>query len=130
MIDFKKYFSFPLERRNIKVFCSKGEMAFDFAFQMLFPNAYYAPDIYDLCLHAINEAFPLKIFPLPATYDAEKGIVFIEGKEFIVIRGWGYLTGGGTFALGLSHDEALEIQNSFGEYIAQILNGSYGKSTS
>lgn len=36
------------------------------------------------------------------------------------VRGWGYLTGSGHGALGLSESEAVEIQNALGRLIAAI----------
>ena len=42
-------------------------------------------------------------------------------QPIIRIRGWGYLTGIG--GLHLSEEEAIRIQNEFGDYIIKQLNG-------
>lgn len=38
------------------------------------------------------------------------------------IRGWGYLTGKGHGALGLSESEGRRLQEATGEHIARLLN--------
>lgn len=43
-----------------------------------------------------------------------------EGKPILLIRGWGYLTGIG--GLHLSDEEAIKIQDEFGDYIIEQLN--------
>lgn len=122
-MEFKKYFQFPLQRKYTKVLTKDWSMAFDFAFPMLFPNAYTPLDeIKDLVVDAINAGVPLTLF---TNVKHEKGLIFIDDKEFILIRGWGYLTGGGSGALGLAPDIAVKIQDEFANYIVQILNGTY-----
>ena len=49
----------------------------------------------------------------------DKGIVSIKGVNIIRIRGWGHLTGCG--ALNLPPEEAIEIQDDFGEWIVKKL---------
>ena len=46
-----------------------------------------------------------------------------KGKPILLIRGWGYLTGVG--GLHLSQEEAVKIQNEFGDYIVEQLNKNY-----
>lgn len=43
-----------------------------------------------------------------------------EGGDVLIadVRGWGYLTGQGTGALGLSHEEATAIQDKRGKLLA------------
>lgn len=43
-----------------------------------------------------------------------------NGKPILMIRGWGYLTGIG--GLHLSQEEAIKIQDEFGDYIVEQLN--------
>ena len=43
-----------------------------------------------------------------------------NGEPILIIRGWGYLTGIG--GLHLSEEEAIKIQNDFGDYIVEQLN--------
>ncbi len=47
------------------------------------------------------------------------GYVSIDGINIMVLRGWGHLTGRG--ALNLSPEEAIEIQDDFGEWIVKKL---------
>lgn len=49
----------------------------------------------------------------------DKGIVSIKGVNIMLLRGWGHLTGRG--ALNLSPEEAIEIQDDFGEWIVKKL---------
>lgn len=44
------------------------------------------------------------------------------------VRSWGYLTGGGHGALGLTTDQASDEQDQFGEMVAQMLNEKFAKS--
>lgn len=53
------------------------------------------------------------------TYNRPKGTIESEGKPFLLIRGWGYLTGTG--GLNLSEDEAQEIQDDLANYIVEKL---------
>lgn len=43
-----------------------------------------------------------------------------KGESVLLIRGWGYLTGIG--GLHLSSEEAIRIQDEFGDYIVEQLN--------
>lgn len=45
------------------------------------------------------------------------------GDTFVLdVRGWGYLTGRGGGALGLGEDEAMKLQDAFGDMVAAALN--------
>ena len=46
----------------------------------------------------------------------EKDIIYI-GKNIILVRGWGYLTGHGTCALGLDPEEAVKRQKDLASWI-------------
>jgi hypothetical protein len=46
-----------------------------------------------------------------------------NGKPVLCIRGWGYLTGIG--GLHLPQEEAIKIQDEFGDYIVEQLNKNY-----
>ena len=54
-------------------------------------------------------------------YRQRDQMVLADGEEVISIRGYGYLTGVG--GLKLPHDEAAKIQDEFGQYIVDKLNG-------
>lgn len=47
------------------------------------------------------------------------GYVSIDGINVMLLRGWGHLTGCG--ALNLPPEEAIEIQDDFGEWIVKKL---------
>lgn len=46
-----------------------------------------------------------------------------KGKHILLIRSWGYLTGIG--GLHLSQEEAIKIQEEFGDYIVEQLNKNH-----
>lgn len=50
----------------------------------------------------------------------EDGLISEDGNEFILIRGWGNLTGKGGH--NLSPEEAANIQDTFAEFIVEQLN--------
>jgi hypothetical protein len=54
-------------------------------------------------------------------FNENKGVITINGKNLILIRGWGFLTGVG--GLNLPDDEAFAIQNKLGRYLTEKLNG-------
>lgn len=53
-----------------------------------------------------------------AIYNPSEGIITVNDKHKLVVRGWGYLT-----SSGLSDKEAAEIQDEMGYWIADKLNG-------
>lgn len=54
------------------------------------------------------------------TFSAKGEDIFSDGKYFMCVRGWGYLTGQGS--LSLSNERATEIQDSLVNYILEKLN--------
>ena len=59
----------------------------------------------------------------PFQYNAD--IAAIEdatGNRVLDVRGWGYLTGKGSQALGLDEESAINIQNNIGIRVAQLMN--------
>lgn len=53
------------------------------------------------------------------TYKHSNGLISVNGKDFILIRGWGYLTGTG--GLNLPDEEAAAIQDDLADYIIERL---------
>lgn len=51
----------------------------------------------------------------------KEGYILVEGTKFILIRGWGNLTGTG--AHNLSGEEAVNIQDTFSYYLVDKLKG-------
>lgn len=45
-----------------------------------------------------------------------------DASRRLDVRGWGYLTGGGHGALGLSEHEAIDEQHRFARFVADALN--------
>ena len=62
-------------------------------------------------------------FVRPFTYD-EDGIFILDanGNKVIDIRGWGYLTGKGSGALGWGDEKAIEVQDAIGKRIVTLMN--------
>lgn len=57
---------------------------------------------------------------LDLKYDSKNAEILDCGKPYIVIRGWGYLTGMG--GLNLGPDKASEIQDEFAQWIIHTLS--------
>lgn len=59
----------------------------------------------------------------PFRYDEEGTMIWDANNERVLdVRGWGYLTGKGSAALGLPPEEAATIQNDLGKIVVQSLN--------
>lgn len=59
----------------------------------------------------------------PFRYDDEgQWIEDSKGKRLLDMRGWGFLTGAGEAALGLSSEVAAQIQDGIGERVTDLLN--------
>lgn len=56
------------------------------------------------------------------TITNDKGIISVNGEDYIMIRGWGNLTGIG--AMHLPIKDALNIQDTFAEWIVMMLGNS------
>jgi len=128
---FKKYFKLPLQFSYgfTKVSTDDNNMAFDFVSSWLkIENGFNLTDSQKgLIVEIINgEDFKLPK-ELSFTIDGEANVHLLQnGKDkgiILFIRSWGRLTGTGG-GLGLSEDKAIEIQDSFGEYIIEKLNKS------
>lgn len=107
----------PLELYWGKVFAN-GHMAFDFPEKFLYANSITLSDsdknhIVDI----LNGKYDKKI-DLELTY--KNNNIYAGDHEFIIIRGWGHLTGCG--ALNLPVEEAARIQDDFANYIISKLN--------
>lgn len=69
-----------------------------------------------------NPNAPFYPWTPPFTYCEEgQEIRDSRGQKIVDIRGWGYLTGKGE-ALGLSEDEAAQLQDKVGAYICKLMN--------
>ena len=45
-----------------------------------------------------------------------------NGERMLDVRGWGYLTGMGSEALGIGYDDAVRIQDNIGQLTVKLLN--------
>lgn len=128
-IDFKKGYPFPLEMDpdfDIKVFTKDYGMAFDFPMKMIYPNGFtITTDAKMFIVNVLNgeEDINRMGMELKLRYQPDNSTIYVEiegeEREFIIVRGWGNLTGIG--GLNLPEEEAAEIQDAFGSYIVESL---------
>ena len=103
----------PLELYGAGKVFANGLMAFDFALKWLYPDcAEISEDKQQLIVDILNGKTESDL-NLSLSYN--NGIIYAQEREFIIIRGWGYLTGSG--GLGLSQEVAALIQDQFALYI-------------
>lgn len=118
-MNFKEIYKLPLRKSNYgMVFTADGYMAFLFC--LCHPNS----KAYHQVVDALNREEPLKSDK--GTWSYKSCFVYLGEKKAIRIRGWGHLTGCG--GLCLPSDEAARIQDEFGKWIADTLNGKERKS--
>ena len=55
-------------------------------------------------------------------YEVKGPDIKINGRLWLRVRGWGYLTGHGNYALGLSPDEAVSRQNELRSWILRKIS--------
>jgi hypothetical protein len=48
-----------------------------------------------------------------------------KGQRLLDMRGWGYLTGNGSEALGMEENAAAEIQDRIGRGVTDMMNGGH-----
>ena len=122
-MDFRNYFKLPLKVHHGKVFTNDGKMAFDFIASWHIPEQ--EKDEYIIIPDEVQEDMIELIngregsCALTASY--EDGWVSLDGQKAILIRGWGMLTSYGGY--NLESNIAAQIQDEFGSYIANRLNG-------
>ena len=62
----------------------------------------------------------------PFRYDEEGQTIWDANNQRVLdVRGWGYLTGKGSGALGLDEASAIKIQDDFGEGVVKALNTAW-----
>ena len=118
-----EFYKQPLKLMYSKVFTQDNKMAFDFAHKFLFPNGFFLSDENkEQIVKILNDEIPDRPKKLNLSYT--NGIIYHTDethnkREFIIIRGWGGLTGVG--GKHLDPDEACKIQNDFAEAIINKL---------
>lgn len=122
MKDFKEAYKFPLKKDEGygKVFTVDNNMAFDFAPKWLYDDAITLSDqrrqdVVDV----INGTRRPSKNDYKLEYNSENGMIRLDNKSFILIRGWGYLTGSG--GLKLPWKTAKKLQDDFAQYIIDQL---------
>ena len=118
----REYFKLPMQLIGGKCIDSEGRMLFDFMSSWYnFDNkVIISKEAQNRILECFNSDKYLTNPELKFSFDKESCLVLLNGMPFILIRGWGYLTGTG--GLNLSSEKAIEVQNSLGEYLAEQLN--------
>jgi hypothetical protein len=120
---FKDYFKFPLIYDCGLVFTSDYGRAFDFPLNYLYPDAIHLTEESQIKIVELLNDPTIKFEPknhLNLRFDENDATIFHNDKEFIIIRGWGHLTG--SSSLNLDYDTAAKIQNDFANYIVETLN--------
>lgn len=128
-INWKDYIKMPLKEDTfsdslIKVYTAEHEMAFDFPMYFSYKHEEMIHLSYEMkksFLQLINgeEVAPFT-HQYKLTYNPNNTIIYADDKLFIIIRGWGHLTGSG--GLGLDDDTAVAIQTGFANHIIESLN--------
>ena len=131
-LNFKEVYEFPLEMMRAtssKIFTKSHNMAFDFPISFL--KGIY-PNLMEISVESRKKILDIingdresseMTTKLKLRYDPDTTVIYHkhEGvdREFIIVRGWGHLTGVG--GLNLSAEEATRIQTEFAEYIIEKL---------
>ena len=112
MKQWQDVFTLPLRGTDYSwVYDANGQFVFEFILE----NDAINKNIID-CINGTD-----KFKGRQSDFVYQNGIIKIKnGISFIMIRGWGYLTGTG--GLNLSHEEASNIQDTFAEFIISRLN--------
>ena len=120
-MNFKDYYKFPLsiwKSCDIKVFTKDNVMAFDFAFSIgnIKPAHNLKLEQKEKIVRILNGSE--EKLKKQHNFSYKNGTIYIDNIAFIVIRGWGHLTG----SLNLDTKKAREIQDEFADYIIKKLS--------
>lgn len=123
-ITFKEAYKFPLELFHGLVFTSDHDKAFDFANRFHCANPLQlTTESKEKIIAVINGDDRKLNIKLELSYSPEDGWIYAvhEGikKQFILIRGWGMLTGIG--GLNLDDETASKLQDEFANHIVNVL---------
>lgn len=106
---FKKYYKFPLKSNIIGAITNDYKKAFDWCCNLSESNK-------ENIINCINGNSKSNHFG----WSYNEGFIYFKEEKIILIRGWGMLTGKGGY--NLSSEEAIKIQDDFGNHIVQMLN--------
>lgn len=124
--DFRSYYNFPLKMFEgmDKVFSVGNQSAFDFELSIKNnPRMSMTIGTKNRIVAILNKPEHKPERDLNLIYNQESGTILMDGKAFLVIRGWGALTSDNYSAncYGLSWQEAKHIQDQFAEFILSRL---------
>jgi hypothetical protein len=133
MKNFKQVYQFPLKTDEYghKAYTNDDNMAFDFAEKWLDGNAWTVSKEEEAkIVYLLNQEVPEALEKhFEYTFNSTVSTIFIGVgatmpiyKPFIIIRGWGHLTGKGG-GLGLPANEGKRLQREFAEFIIDRLQG-------
>ena len=114
----QEYYKLPLkvdEYCDIITWTANKQRAFDWCVDIPLHNK---QELIDVLNNTVQHSFKHKFYREGIEIYSENPI--FQGEPVLLIRGWGYLTGLG--GLHLPQEEAIKIQNAFGDYIVEQLN--------
>jgi hypothetical protein len=117
-MTFKEVYKFPLkvdEYCPIITWTADKQRAFDWCVDISLEKQ---QELIDIINGTKQYQFKYKFYREDIEIYSENPI--FKGEPVLLIRGWGYLTGVG--GLHLSQEEAIKIQDEFGDYIVEQLN--------
>ena len=123
-MEFKAAYNFPLACHYSKVFTSEPVgMAFDFATQYSgSPYFRIGQEVRNRIVEMINGREGTVRVKTAINLTYKDGVIYANNdgvkREFIIMRGWGYLTG----RLSLEPDYAAKLQDDFAKFIIDTLN--------
>ena len=119
-MTFKEAYKFPLrsDPYGSYVWTADNELAFQFMNKVISDKPVTVPKhVQQQIVDQINGTEEYKLHDLG--YNNKECMITHKGKDMILIRGWGHLTGSG--CLRLSEDEACRIQDEFARFIIDQL---------
>lgn len=125
MERFKEYYPRPFknDKGYTKVFSNDNSMAFDFPFKLIYSEGYHFTSAQMTKIIKVLNSDENYVIPYELQYSPDDSTIYINKdehwKEFIIIRGWGKLTGTGGF--NLHPDKAAKIQDAFANWIISKL---------
>lgn len=120
-MTFKEVYKFPLK---VDEYCSfitwtaDKQRAFDWCVNI---SPEKQQELIDMLNGTKQHQFKYKFYREGIEIHSENPI--FKGEPVLLIRGWGYLTGIG--GLHLPQEEAIKIQDEFGDYIVEQLNKNH-----
>ena len=117
-MDFKEIYHQPFDTDEMAIWvtCKTKENGIVHCLDILTDDKEYAKENVAI-LNGQKEGTPEN----KATYSASSQLIYRNNKRLFLVRGWGYLTGIG--GLKLNPKIAAELQDNFGQWCADMING-------